>query len=172
MDLSDFDKITTLGVTPSTDISKSNPALNYIEETVKHIEKNRHNVENLISKLGKFDSKFINKESSTVHNSETLECSYYLVTPAVLVEKTGNANKGMFTGPHIDYGVDIELQRAKYKDDTNIFKMWVKGEIQGSVVVTGDAGFVRNRLTNETFHGCSYPWIKSEADWKKFIKDL
>ena len=34
--------------------------------------------------------------------------------------------------------------------------MWVKGEIQSSVVVTSEAGLTSNVLTNETFFGCNY----------------
>jgi hypothetical protein len=171
MDLSDFDKITSIGLRPSTQINKSNPALNYIEEAVKTIDKNRPKVEELISKLGKFDERFIDREPTTAHSPEAAECLSYLVKPEVLIEKIGNKNKGVYKGTHIDYG-DLNLQRTQYKEDKNVFNMWVKGEIPGSLVATNNAGFTMNLLNNETFFGCSYPWIKSKEDWVKLTENL
>jgi len=148
MDIEEFEETTTLfGISFNTI---------QLEEELKVIKNNRSKVEELISKLGKFDERFISKKSSTAHSEEALECLYYLVKPEVLVEKIGNQNKGVFIGLHADYGFDIKSQRDKYKEDNNIFKMWVKGEIQSSVVVTSEAGLTSNVLTNETFFGCNY----------------
>lgn len=156
MDIEEIEETTTLfGIKTVSPISNT-IVTNHLEEELKVIKNNRSKVEELISKLGKFDERFISKKPSTAHDCD--EFLYYLVKPEVLVEKIGNQNKGVFIGLHADYGFDIKSQRDKYKEDNNIFKMWVKGEIRGSVVVTSEAGLTSNVLTNETFFGCNYDY--------------
>jgi len=156
MDLSDFDKLTTLAMRPSTTLNKDNPTIKYIEDTVKSIDINRSKVKNLIKKIGKVDSKFLTVEPnySKIKDDDYFICEIF--RPAVLFEKIGNANKGVVFGPHKDYG-DMKLQREKHRDDKNVYNMWVKGEIQGSVLMNPSHMGPENVLTGELFFGCFNP---------------
>jgi len=134
---------------------------------------NRKNVEELISKLGKFDEKFLTKEPSRPYNSNANECYYYLVKPAVLIEKKGNKNKGVITGTHLDYGdLNILSQRKQYKEDNNVFNMWVKGEIKGSVFVTNEQYYPINLLNNERYFGCNFNKMDTEQGYENLLKSL
>lgn len=144
---------------------------NYIENVVDEIEKSRSKVESLIDKLGKVDSKFLTAKPDYSKRKDSDERIFDLVRPEVLIEKVGNCNKGVITGPHIDYG-DLKSERIKYKEEHNLFKMWVDGKIQGSLLIKGNITCPENVLTNEKFFGCSYPKINTEEDWKELTKDL
>lgn len=129
------------------------------------------NIEDLISKLGKFDKKFITKEPSKSYSSDSNECVYYLVKPEVLVEKVGNKNKGIITGHHVDYGgIDIFSQRKKYKEDNNVFNMWVNGKIEGSVLVKNEQYYPINILNNERYFGCNFNKMDIEEGYKNLLK--
>ena len=133
----------------------------------------RKNIEDLISKLGKFDEKFITKELSKSYNSILDECVCYRVKPEVLVEKVGNKNKGVVSGTHIDYGeMDIFSQRKKYKEDNNVFNMWVDGKIEGSVLVTNEHYYPINILNNERYFGCNFDKMDVEQGHKNLLKSL
>jgi hypothetical protein len=134
--------------------------IDYIKESVKHIYDNRIKVEELIFKLGKFDERLINHKSKTEHKESVNECLSYLVRPEVLIEKIGNKDKGVFHGTHIDYG-DLKSQRIKHKEDMNVFKMWERGDIKGSVIISSMSGGNLNGtpiniINNEIFYGCYY----------------
>jgi len=130
--------------------------IGYLEDMIEETNKNRPKIEEFIKKIGKVDSKFLTAEPnySKLKNDDYFICE--IVRPAVLFEKIGNANKGVVFGPHIDYG-DMKLQREKYRDDKNVYNMWVKGEIQGSVLMNPSNMGPENVLTGELFFGCFNP---------------
>jgi len=137
-----------------TELSEQNS--NYINDAFDYIEDNMIKTKEIIKKLGKVDNRFL---TSTPNYSKIKDDDYFICEifrPAVLFEKIGNANKGVVFGPHKDYG-DMKLQREKHRDDKNVYNMWVKGEIQGSVLMNPSHMGPENVLTGELFFGCFNP---------------
>jgi len=112
-------------------------------------------IEEIIEKISKIDKKYIDYQPRS--NPKNPELEFEIYRPAVLVEKIGNKDKGVVTGPNVMYHKVLNCRKQR-KDDTNVFKMWAEGKIPGSVLVTTEAGFVSNQLNGETFFGCWYPW--------------
>lgn len=131
-----------------------NPDSEYVKDMCTKFETDRPAIDTLIKKLGKFDKKFIEKESLTAHNEYILECEQYFVNPEVFIEKIGNANKGVMIGTFMGYGNLVE-NRKKTFSDKNVFNMWVNGKIEGSVLVTSSHMGPENILTGELFMGCN-----------------
>lgn len=137
-----------------TELSKQNS--NYINDAFDYVEYNMIKTKEIIDKLGKVDNRFL---TSTPNYSKIKDDDYFICEifrPAVLFEKIGNANKGVVFGPHKDYG-DMKLQREKHRDDKNVYNMWVKGEIEGSVLMNPSHMGPENVLTGELFFGCFNP---------------
>jgi hypothetical protein len=129
---------------------------NYTNDAFDYIEGNMVKTKELINKLGKVDKKFLTSTPnySKIKDEDCFICE--IIRPAVLFEKIGNDNKGIVTGLHKDYG-DLKSQRKDYKEDKNVYNMWVKGEIQGSVLVNASNMGPENILTGELFFGCLHP---------------
>jgi nucleoside-specific outer membrane channel protein Tsx len=137
-----------------TELSKQNS--NYINDAFDYVECNMIKTKEIIDKLGKVDNRFL---TSAPNYSKIKDDDYFICEifrPAVLFEKIGNANKGVVFGPHKDYG-DMKLQREKHRDDKNVYNMWVKGEIEGSVLMNPSHMGPENVLTGELFFGCFNP---------------
>ena len=146
-------------------------SLDYINNVVEKTNQNILKTKELIDNMGKFDKKFITHIPKTAYSKDANECLSYKVKTEVLFEKIGNKNKGVFQGVSIEYG-DFKINREQYKEDNNIFNMWINGKIQGSVLITSNAGFTINALNNEIFFGCNYDYIHSNEQWKKLTENL
>ena len=171
MDLKDFEKPTLLGERPTKQYEKNSTVLKHIENVVETLDNNMKRTTQLINKLGKVNDVFLTAIPNYALRKNRDELMYDLIRPAVLVEKTGNHNKGIVNGQHIDYDNCIK-QRIETKKNKNVFYMWLKGEIKDSIVIDSECGFVRNKLTDETFYGCNYPFKLKIGEYTKLGENL